>query len=365
MKPKVIISAILFAVPFIAMAQRYVPDDDIYYSPKDKNEIVEKKKQQIKEEKRDDNVYQNTSSESDYDVDAYNRRYSSDDKEDLDVDAYNRRGDSSSSDSGKPAVKQTKQSSSSNVAGTTNNYYINGVNGSGLEYADRIRRFHNPEAGLYVVDPEYNTIYLIENDGWSPYTTNINIINSSWSNPFYNPWSWNLSFNWGFSPYYDPWGWNGGWNNPWYWNRPYYPYYPPYYGPYPPHRPHPHPVYRPSGNYGSRYTPGGSVGTGGRTDGGRYQNTRPSTGGSTSGSFNSGRRPTGAGSSYGGRTSSGSSNRGASSSGGSYTRPSNPPATQSGTYRPSTPSSGGGSYRSSGAPAGSVGGRSVGGRGSR
>ncbi|MEG1999248.1 MAG: hypothetical protein RR015_04465 [Bacteroidales bacterium] len=46
MKTRVIISAILLTFPVVIAAQRYVPDDDIYYSPKDKKEIPEKKKQE-------------------------------------------------------------------------------------------------------------------------------------------------------------------------------------------------------------------------------------------------------------------------------------------------------------------------------
>lgn len=361
MKNTISIICALFTL-FTAFSQRYVPEDDIYYSPSDKDEIVEKMRKERAEEVRTYTVTETPVTETkvtespvteapsnDFDVDAYNRRYST---TTYDTATYSA-GDTIASYSSeiKQGMEVVRQSDD-----------IGDIN-----YSELIRRFHNPETGTYILDSEYNTLYLIDDyDSYYPSSTNVYITGSSWYDPFYTPWGWTYGYNnwWGWNSYWYP---TWGWNMSWYWNPyyPYYPYYPPYLPHYRPPRPHPapsYPSYRPAGNYGGRYTPGSSVGTGGRTDGAtRYEYTRPSNGISTG--IYSGNRTTTGTRSYGGRTSSGGSNRNSSVSGGSYVRPSYTP--QNNTYRQTSPSVGGGGGIRSSAPVGTRGGSNIGGRGSR
>lgn len=368
MKARGIIAGLLIMATLPIMAQRSVFEDDIYYTPKDEVKTVVKKQTVQTQTVTQQNaapVSQQVSQESEqFDVDAYNRRYAT---------SYT----PSTTDS---VTEQTTTTTTTTT--TTQSYYENGVGTSNMEYAERIRRFHNPEVGLYVVDPEYNTIYLIEDD-YTPYVTSVNIITSPWV----TPWGWS-TYRWYGYPY-SSWSWSINYN-PWYWNswcwhsvyNPYYPgYYPPRPGYYPP-RPYPgyRPDYRPApdhhhkpgyaprpgGNHGTRYTPGGSVGTGGRTDGAtRYSGTKPSHNAPNRSSVvQPSNKKGGATGSYGGRGTSSGSNRGTSVSGGSFSRPSysSPSAPSRQSY---SPSSGSGGRISSGSSIGSSGGRSVGGRGSR
>lgn len=349
MKTRTIFTALMLILSIAAIAQRSVFDDDIYYTPKTKKAVKEEPK--IEEPTIPVITSTNqTSSQNNIDVDAYNRRYTSSNTTETDT---------------QDTLPQTV---------TTQAYYVNGVGGEGMEYAERIRRFHNPEIGIYVVDPEYNNIYLIEED-YTPYITSINVITS--------PWSWGITYNpWYYNPwYYNSWYCNAWSYNPWYWTTAYNPYYPSYYPPrpYPGYRPKPaplpshHPDYkptpnRPASNHGQRYTPGGSVGTGGRTDGAvRYNGATSPSRGNQSVSPNSGNRPSNRTTpSYGGRTSSGSSNKGTSSNGGSFERPSySKPATTAPSRQSYSPSNIGGNRTTTHSSGRSSGGGSVGGRGSR
>lgn len=344
-----------------AYPQRYVPEDDIYYSPDDKDEIVEQMRKERAGEAGTSTTEKMPATTVRISEAAETETYSND----FDVDAYNRRYTPVAYDTVTYSAGDTIASYSSEIKPEI----VRGSDEIGdINYTELIRRFHNPETGTYILDSEYNTLYLIEDydtyDSYYPSSANIYITGTSWYDPFYTPWGWSYGYGtwWGWDPYWYP-AWS--WNTSWYWNRPYYPYYP-YYPPYhrPPHpQPAPNPpAYRPSGNYGGRYTPGGSVGTGGRTDGAtRYQYTRPSNG-STTGIYSGNRSTTGT-RTYGGRTSSGSTNRNSSVSGGSYVRPSYTP--QNNTYRQTSPSVGSGGGTRSSAPAGTRGGSSIGGRGSR
>lgn len=137
-------------------------------------------------------------------------------------------------------------------------YYLNGFKGSksDLEYAERIRRFHNPKYTITIADPGYNDIYFLDDNYWNVYVDGMYAtITPTWNNPYwfnyqYSPYSygsWGWRSNWGYpyysgfgsyygwGGYYDPWyyGYNwGGFYDPWYssyygWG---YPYYGGYYG---------------------------------------------------------------------------------------------------------------------------------------
>ena len=50
-------------------------------------------------------------------------------------------------------------------------YYVNGFNGteSDLEYANRIRKFHNPKYTVFISNPAYNDIYFLNSWDWNVY----------------------------------------------------------------------------------------------------------------------------------------------------------------------------------------------------
>ena len=258
MKTRSILSVLMLILSISLFAQRTVLEDDIYYSSKSKKSAVTKVETTTTTTTTTSQPTSVESAQNDIDVDVYNRRYSSSSTLPVSDDSL-------------------QQTTTTTTTTTTQTYYVNGVGAESMEYAERIRRFHNPEIGIYVVDPEYNNIYLIDDD-YTPYVASVNIITSPWVTPY----------NWYYRPYYcNSWYYNSWYYNPWrydpwYWPTAYNPYYPSYYPPrpYPGYRPKPapqpapshRPAYkpeqpRPSSNHGQRYTPGGSVGTGGRTDG--------------------------------------------------------------------------------------------------
>lgn len=129
-------------------------------------------------------------------------------------------------------------------------HYLNEFNGSqsDLEYAERIRRFHNPKYTIFIGDPNYSDIYFLNNFDWNVYVDgSYAYVTPTWTNPYwfdymyrpysYNNWYWGNSWyspysvyggwgynNWG-SPFYGGWGYNY-WGNPYYgsWSYPYYGY---------------------------------------------------------------------------------------------------------------------------------------------
>ncbi len=131
-------------------------------------------------------------------------------------------------------------------------YYLNGFRGSqsDYEYAERIRRFHNPRFTITIADPGYNDIFFLDNNYWNVYIDGIYAtITPTWTNPYwwnyqystfsYNSWAWR--YNWGY-PYYSGWGLGSyyHWGYPYYggWYGGLYDYYSPwsswYYGYYGP-----------------------------------------------------------------------------------------------------------------------------------
>ena len=367
MRTRTIFTALMLIVSISAIAQRSVFEDDIYYTPKSKKGATEVTKVETTTTTTTTTIPQSSSEEptqNEIDVDAYNRRYTS--------------SDYITESSVQESVPQTTTTTTTTT--TTQTYYVNGVGAESMEYAERIRRFHNPEIGIYVVDPEYNNIYLIEED-YTPYIASVNIVTSPWVTPYswrvtYNPWYYN-------SWYYNSWYYNHWSYNPWYWPTAYNPYYPAYYPPrpYPSYRPKPmpapapshkpgyRPAPRPSSNHGDRYIPGGSVGTGGRTDGAvRYNKpSSPSKRGQavTPGRDNNSPRKNTPSNVT--RPSSGGGNKGTSTRGGSFERPSySKPSTSTPSRQSYSPgNSGGRSNMNSSSPIRNSGGSSIGGRGSR
>ena len=102
-------------------------------------------------------------------------------------------------------------------------YYLNEFNGneSDKEYAERIRRFHNPKYSIFIGDPGYNDIYFLNNSDWNVYVDDsYAYVTPTWTNPYW--------WNYNYGPMYGSWGYNHyspdygffGWNNyPWSYNN--------------------------------------------------------------------------------------------------------------------------------------------------
>lgn len=102
-------------------------------------------------------------------------------------------------------------------------HYLNGFNGteSDLEYAERIRRFHNPKYTIFIGSPAYNDIYFLNNNDWNVYVDDsYAYVTPTWTNPYwwdynYSPYSyggfgWGLGFGFGFGWNNYPWSFYGG-----------------------------------------------------------------------------------------------------------------------------------------------------------
>ena len=247
-----------------SMAQSYYIEDDIYYTPGDKNPVIE-------EARLEKEVITITATPTNT-TEASQSNYS----QERDVDEYNRRYGYASYEA--PVAEEGVQIdntfvySSPDVApGDTlyvqmeDGYYLNGFNGSqsDYEYTVQIHRFYNPRYAVSISDPAYSTIYMLDSNDWNVYIDG----SYAWVTPTWtNPWYWNYSW----SPYsYSSWAWRSwgygygyyGWYSPWYdpWYDPWY--YPGYhhYGWYDPwyypgyHHHHHYPGYHPPHHHGYDY----------------------------------------------------------------------------------------------------------------
>ncbi|MGI5975143.1 MAG: hypothetical protein ACOX7E_05295 [Paludibacter sp.] len=133
-------------------------------------------------------------------------------------------------------------------------YYLDGFEGGEMEYeyAERIRRFHNPKFSIHISDPQYMDIYFLDDSKWNVYIDGSYAwVTPTWTNPYwfnyywapysYSSWYWRTNPYAYHSWYYsNPWtyglyGWTG--YSPWYygyydWGYPYYGGYYGYYGGY-------------------------------------------------------------------------------------------------------------------------------------
>ena len=205
----------------IVFAQKYIPEDDIYYQPGDENPIVEQKKKEKAEDAKIHRtiIINEMKNNQERDVDEYNRRS----KINVDSLLQNQEEDS---------VVYTIKSGNNDDDG----YYLNGFNGTqnDFEYAERIRRFYNPKFTIHISDPAYTDIYFLNSNDWNVYIddsyawvtptwTNTWYWNYAWAPYSYTSWSWRWNFGWGF---------NFGWSSP-YWGYNPYGGYDPYWGPRP------------------------------------------------------------------------------------------------------------------------------------
>lgn len=206
MKTKALILTISFLAPLLTYGQKGDVIDDIYYK---KSDVV--KQQVSKTHSTKQPTYKNGAKEIIfYDADT--------------VDIV-------TSDS-TYTLKASKDS-------TDEGYYLNGFKGSqnDYEYAERIRKFHNPKFTIFIGDPNYNDIYFLNNWDWNVYVDgSYAYVTPTWTNPYwfdymyrpysYGSWYWRNNFfgsyygGWGGWPYYgygnyygySPFGWNYGWD---------------------------------------------------------------------------------------------------------------------------------------------------------
>ena len=111
-------------------------------------------------------------------------------------------------------------------------YYVNNFRGSNsdLEYAERIRRFHNPKFTIHISDPQYTDIYFLDDYNWNVYVDGSYAwVTPTWTNPYWDNYFWR--------PYsYNSWSWRNSWYSPysyynsWYGNPWSYGHYGGYYG---------------------------------------------------------------------------------------------------------------------------------------
>lgn len=286
-----------------AVAQSYYVEDDIYYSPDDKNPVIEQVRQEreatntptktvaivTKNEKSPSTTTQSKTPsgiENERDIDEYNRRYSSTDKDTTVVDDGTVTGTIFAYNSDQVAPGDTL------YVQLEDGYYLNDFNGSlsDYQYTVQIHRFYDPKYTVSISDPAYSSIYMLDSNDWNVYIDGSYAwVTPTWSNPWYWSYTWapfsysSLSWrwNWGWgSPYYgwyDPWYYPGGyygWHSPYYhgWYDPYYAWHSPHHHhPYPGHHPGYHPgtpghhpgmdngsQHRPSNRYGGTITAGGS-----------------------------------------------------------------------------------------------------------
>lgn len=116
-------------------------------------------------------------------------------------------------------------------------YYLDGFTGGSteLEYAERIRRFHNPKYTIHISDPQYTDIYFLNNHDWNVYVDGSYAwVTPTWTNPFWWNYYWQpYSYNsWAWRSWRQGWGWHGGWyghHQPWGFGYPNYHWYLPYH----------------------------------------------------------------------------------------------------------------------------------------
>ncbi|MCD7710749.1 MAG: hypothetical protein LUI04_05305, partial [Porphyromonadaceae bacterium] len=186
MKSIVCSLSVLFVIamlPFTAVAQY---QDDLYRRPSSSKKTEKTVKSQTEEvvQPASTAVYASAAADayvpdSVWDVDAYNRRYTS-----TTETPYEEEGEE---------VEDT--ASEDEEVG----FYLIGYYGtkSDLEYAERIRKFHDPDFIIHLTDSAYNTVYYVDSFDGDIY------INGSYVYGYPDPWYWDY-----YAPYY--WGW-GAW----------------------------------------------------------------------------------------------------------------------------------------------------------
>ncbi len=211
--------SLLLACVATLSAQYYTPEDDIYFTPSDKNPVVEKRENErvvqqavVVADDYGDSSYNTTYNERD--VDEYNRRYYFDDTASYVDSLYENQEE--------PEMTYYMESGDEG-------YYIDDFEGSAMdfEYAERIRRFHNPKFTIHISNPAYNDIYFMSGTGdWNIYVDGSYAwVTPTWTNPYYWNYMWSpysyssFSWGWGYGYGYGYYGWYGNHYRPWYYGN--------------------------------------------------------------------------------------------------------------------------------------------------
>ena len=268
---------LLCVVPGVAAAQYY---DDLYIRPSKKSKAKKAEKEQVEpivSQETATEIYPESAyvPDSSWNVDAYNRRYTS-------TPTYT---DTLYAHDAETVEEQPDE----------NGYYLNGFYGtqSDLEYAERIRRFHNPRFTVHISDPAYTDIYYLNSWDWNVYIDDTYAyVTPTWTNPwywsytwtpysYYPSWRWSTFYGYGYPYYGGFWG-DPYWNNYyWGWGGPHYAGVPHHPG-YAPRPPHYKPSYRPDGRPSQDRPNFNEGGWGTRRPSDRV-NTRPGSGTRTNG----------------------------------------------------------------------------------
>jgi len=186
----IILPALALLIPVLAQAQSSSYEDDLYYNPnKVEVEAPQKESSKVREESMQDEsvrVHDNTGTLRRNDI--------------RNVDEYNRRAPLDSE-----AVAE-------NVPDSVDE------NGQPFEYAERVRRFHDPKFTTHITDNEYLDIYIEDGADVDVYYVDNN--SNGWMSPFYfdNFYYPRYGYRWNnYNMYYNPWGYSSwGYYDPWY-----------------------------------------------------------------------------------------------------------------------------------------------------
>lgn len=226
---KMSLFALAFTVPFLVSAQNW---DDVYGSSSSGTNQTTQKRATQSNAKVAKNKVAVVTDDGNFQIKTVGNVNTN-----IDVDAYNRRY--TSTDVGEQPNDTVDNYADSQYADDADDY----------QYTDRIVKYHNPQnsvtvssdndINVYVLDDNYNDYYASRdwnsnvNFGWGNafypwYSTRY-----GWYSSWYDPWSYSGWYGWGwpyygggwyvgYSPWYSGWGWGGGlaWTSPG-WNHRY------------------------------------------------------------------------------------------------------------------------------------------------
>jgi len=204
MKRSAFITIISLLIPLLGMGQTKTPYvDDIYLKPSDaKTQLTQKtQKNQSTKQTQQQNTgpnYKNGAREI-----MFNDRESQATHDTLYVEGDgNGIQNNPAVTMGHDTVYVVGEANDSTENNQEQGYYLNGFKGteSDMEYAERIRHFHNPRYEINMADPRYNDIYFLNDYDWNVYIDPpYAYVTPTWTNPLW----WNYTYSrysgdWGF-----------------------------------------------------------------------------------------------------------------------------------------------------------------------
>lgn len=182
MKRFTLISLMALLLPVLASAQSQNTSlDDIYIKPSDAGKIQQKTAEQKKNGQTQAPKYKNGAREI----------------------VYIDRTTASQKDSSVVLAQMNDSVAQQNQDST--GYYLNGFKGnqSDLEYANRLRRFHDPKYTIFIGDPRYNDVYFLNSSDWNVYLDgSYAYVTPTWTNPYWYDYQYRPYSSWGYSGFY-------------------------------------------------------------------------------------------------------------------------------------------------------------------